>query len=88
MEKNIEIPRHITIIEGVIVATPVILSFIFSTGFQGILAAIVAVVCGRKNYKWAIEIKKNGNIAFAIGAFFGLFGLLGYYIYYRIKRKN
>lgn len=58
--------------------------FSFSVFVSGILALWFAKLCAG----WASKIKGNPNVAYIIGFIFSLFGLLGYYIYYRIKSKR
>ena len=50
-----------------------------------LVPGIIAIFCGKKNADWASKIKKSLNVAFIIGFLFSLLGLLGYYIYFKIK---
>ncbi len=50
------------------------------------IAGLVGIACGNKCSKWAIEIKKSPNVAYAFGFLFILLGLLIYWTYYRIKK--
>ncbi len=56
-------------------------TYILIGGFIGILCAI-------KNYERAREIGKKGNLAFFIGVFFGLIGLLTYYFYFKYHKAK
>ena len=49
-----------------------------------IVAVISSVICANLS----LRVRKNPNIAYAIGFFFGVLGLLGYWIYYKIISKN
>ena len=53
-----------------------------------IIGAFIALYCANKNARWAFEIDKNVNIGYVIGFIFGLVGLLGYWLYYKIKIKK
>ena len=57
------------------------------SGFS-LIGALIGFACGSKCYKWAREIGSKGNLAFFIGFFFGLLGLLFYYIYYSTQTKK
>jgi len=48
---------------------------------------LISYFCGKRCYWWAKEIKSEENIAFWIGFFFILIGVLFYYIYYKNKKK-
>jgi len=50
-----------------------------------IVMAIIAVGCGVKCIEWAHKIKKSPTIGFLVGFWAGLVGLVGYWIYYKIK---
>ncbi len=51
-----------------------------------VIGGIIFLACGSKTSKWAKEINKNVNLAYAIGVLFSLLGLLGYWIYYKVKK--
>ena len=53
-----------------------------------LMSGIISLFCGYLCSKWAAKIKKSVNAAFIIGFLFGLAGLLGYFIYYKIKIKK
>ena len=53
-----------------------------------IIGVLIAYSCAVQNAKWANNIKKSSNWAYAIGFVGGLVGLLGYWIYYRAKKKK
>lgn len=56
-----------------------------------LIGGFIALACGSKCSKWAREINKSMNWAYAIGFLFSLLGLLVYFIYYKskeIKRKK
>ena len=58
-------------------------------GFVNLLGGAIALGCGDKCSEWAFKINENLNVAYLIGFLFGLFGLLGYWIYYkRMKTKE
>ena len=61
---------------------------IFLRGPLFIIRGIVGLLCGYQCFKWATRIKKHPTPGYLIGFFFGLFGLLGYYIYYRVKKNK
>lgn len=50
------------------------------------LGGILGYFCGKRCYWWAKEIQSKEVLAFWIGFFFTLLGVLGYYIYLRNKR--
>lgn len=54
---------------------------IITLSISGIISLIIGFACGNKCVDWSIKINKNKNWAFLIGFFFGLFGLLGYWLY-------
>lgn len=56
--------------------------------FLNMGALIILLFSARICYYWSKKIKANRTLAYLIGISFGLFGLLGYFIYYRIKLKN
>ena len=63
----------------------------YEFGFQkgsSLIGLIIGFACGNKCISWATKIKKSKNWAFFIGFFFGLFGLLGYWIYCRKKIRG
>lgn len=61
----------------------------YSEGSSGfLLGVVIALGCAYKCGNWAVEIKKSPNWAYVIGFVFGLFGLLGYYIYYKREKKK
>jgi len=53
-----------------------------------IIGAFVAVYCANKNADWASKIDRSMNLAFLIGIVYGLIGLLGYWILYKIRLKH
>lgn len=53
-----------------------------------IIGAFVAVYCANKNVDWASKIDRSTNLAFSIGIVFGLIGLFGYWILYKIRIKH
>lgn len=53
-----------------------------------IIGIVIMFLCAKKNSKWATEINKSINLAYAIGFFFSLSGLLGYWIYYKSEKKK
>jgi len=55
-------------------------------GVVGLFVGILAIAFGTVCYEWSIEIKKNKTIAFLIGLLFGLFGVIAYFIYYKISQ--
>lgn len=62
---------------------------ILFVGFVNLIGGIIALACGDKCSVWALKINENLNVAYVIGFLFGLFGLLGYWIYYkRMKTKE
>ena len=62
----------------------IILSVISSLGI-GIIGAVICLACAKKCASWAFEINRSENWAYAIGFFFGIFGLIAYLIYYHIR---
>ena len=53
-----------------------------------IVGLLIAFYCAEKNATWAFKIDKNVNVAFGIGFFIGLFGLIGYWIYYKYNKRQ
>ena len=53
-----------------------------------IMPMVIGIFCGNKCAKWASKIKKSPNVAYIVGFIFALLGLLGYWIYYKIKSKK
>ena len=53
-----------------------------------IFVIFIGFVCGNQCVSWATQIKKSKNVAFFIGFVSGLSGLLGYWIYYKIKIRK
>jgi len=53
----------------------------------GLLLLAIFCLCKPFFERWAKEIGKSPTIPFIILLAFGLVGHLGYYIYYRCKRK-
>jgi len=53
-----------------------------------VLGGIISIACGYQCAKWASKIKKNQNIAYAIGVIFSLIGWFFYWIYYAVKSKE
>ena len=64
------------------------LLFVYDLGIiWGFMITLIMIFFSKLCAGFAHKIKKNENFAFLIGILFGLFGLTGYYIYYRIKKK-
>lgn len=68
------------------------LCFIYSEFINDTLHAIILPIlfggipgyfCGKRCYWWAKEINKNAILAFWIGFFSLLFGVFGYYLFYK-----
>ena len=52
-----------------------------------LIPIVINILVALKCIDWAKKIKSNKIIAFLIGFFLGLLGLLIYWIYYRSKTK-
>ena len=50
-----------------------------------IIGAFVVLYCANKNVDWASKMNKNVNIAWLAGILLGLFGLLLYWVFYKVK---
>jgi len=57
------------------------------SSFWTLVGGLINIACGKKNAKWALKIKRSMNIAYIIGFVFGLLGLLGYWIYYKVQLR-
>ncbi|MEA3429721.1 MAG: hypothetical protein U9R08_00450 [Nanoarchaeota archaeon] len=66
-----------------IVVVIIIVSLILTKSPRVILSGLIGMGCASLCYKWAVRIKSSPGLAYVLGFIFGLFGLLGYYIYYR-----
>ena len=56
-------------------------------GMVGLLIGIFGIkFCAKQNVKWATEINKSKNLAYFIGSFLNLLGVLIYWIYYIYKK--
>lgn len=70
----------------------IILAFIVGISSDGYIFlpvfGLVSYFCGKRCYWWAKEIKSEENIAFWIGFFFILIGVLFYYLYYKNNKKS
>jgi len=53
-----------------------------------IIGLLIFLYCGKKCFELASEINKSTTLAYIIGLFFGLFGLLEYWIYYKMIKTN
>ena len=82
-KEEVKIPLWLYLI-GSILWIPAVVTY---PSFGIIIGAGVTLYCGSKCYEWAHELKNNKILAFFIGFIFGLFGLLGYWIYYKAKKK-
>ena len=51
------------------------------------IGGAIAIMCASMCWNWASKIKANSFLAYFIGFFGGLLGLLGYYIYYKKKLR-
>lgn len=56
--------------------------------YSGIIGAFVAIYCAKKNVDWASKIDRSVNLAFSIGIVFGLIGLFGYWVFYKMRIKH
>jgi len=65
----------------------ILIIFDWRSTFIIIIGAIIALLCANKCVQWAIEKKKDKNIAYFIGFVFGLLGLIVYSIYLAIVEK-
>lgn len=81
-EKEIRYPYWVWIIFGFIILinliNPILIFFKLGIFFM----------CKMYFEDWAIEIKKNPIKPFLIVLIFGILGHIGYYIYYKKKKKN
>lgn len=66
----------------------IIYGVLYQDFFICLIGGIVGIACGQQCWKWAYQIKGNQYIAYLIGFWLGLIGLLIYYIYYRNKKKK
>lgn len=69
------------------IAIIVLSVFVGAVGYFLPVFGLISYFCGKRCYWWAKEIKSKENIAFWIGFFFILVGVLFYYIHYKQKRK-
>lgn len=53
----------------------------------GLVPLGISFWCASKCSEWALEIKKSINVAYLIGFFLSLVGLLGYWLYSKDKRN-
>lgn len=53
-----------------------------------VIGILIALYCADKCSKWASEIDKSINLAYAMGFSFGLVTLLLYWFYYKSKKKE
>jgi hypothetical protein len=53
-----------------------------------IIGVAIAFISAGYCAKWATKIKKNPNVAYGIGFFLGILGLVIYGIYYRTKKRQ
>ena len=75
----------------IIIILQITLGFLFFSIYEGIgmiIGALVIVYCANKNEEWASKIDRDVNLAFVFGIVFGLFGLLVYWILYKIRINN
>ena len=61
---------------------------IILNSFSSVITIIISLLCAYKCSKWAKEINKSINWAYAAVFFLGLLGLLIYWLYYRNKKKK
>lgn len=52
-----------------------------------LIGGMIALGCASKCYDWGKRLGNKGILAYLIGFFFSLIGLLLYYIYYLIRKK-
>ena len=52
------------------------------------ISAFVAIYCANKNVSWASEMDRSTNWAFLIGVVFGLIGLFGYWVLYKMHIRD
>jgi len=72
-----------------IIVIAVVLSTTYEVGFLAtIIFTIIWFFCANKCVEFSNRINKSNNWAFFIGFVFGLIGLLGYWIYYKINYKE
>ena len=68
--------------------------FLFFVGDDsfGFLSTIISIAigfyCADKNARWAFEIDKSVNLAYGIGFFIGVLGLIGYWVYYKSNKRR
>lgn len=65
--------------------SPMEIGFALGASIPAVIGFLIAFFCGNKCSEWATKIKKSPNIAFVVGFWAGLVGLVGYWIYYKIK---
>jgi len=71
-----------------IAAVVIVAALIFTRSPQTIVGGLVGIICAHFCYKWAARVDSSSGLAYVLGFLFGLFGLLGYYIFYRTRRKK
>jgi len=86
-----KVPKWFEYIAVSIIILYIILSIInkdYGEVLVALIGGFIVIKCAEKNAEWASKINKSMKIAYIIGFMLGIFGLLGYFIYYKIKRKK